>query len=157
MNNHSIQPSIGEITGVIQYRDGRSESIRFTNTILQAGREALASCLANNIGDAFEFYISNMVFGDGGATEGRPKIIGSGRTGLFGTTVATKPVIITIPNDLRAQIIIVSVLQFDEANTTINEMGLRMANNELYSMATWGGFTKNDNMQITWSWAITMI
>lgn len=148
----------GDVEGFILYKDGRKEKIEFHNTVLRKGREALASSLANNIGDTYDFYISRMLFGDGGTSSGIPKFVNTERNGLFGFTRAVKPVIATIDPNLQSQVILTSILDYDEAvGFTLNEMALQMNNGDLYSMSTFADLNKTSLMQITWNWKISFI
>lgn len=151
MNNSIIRPK-GEVEMVIKYLDG--EEVRsFHNTVLRKGKEALASSLANDLGGSYDFFISRMLFGDGGTSSGVPKFINTERNGLFGITRATKPVIATIDANLPTQVVFTSVLDYDEANGfTLNEMALQMNSGDLYSMATFADLNKTGSMQITWNW-----
>lgn len=149
---------IGTIEAFATYRDGRREEIVFKNTVLKKGREALAASLANSIGDSYDYYVSRMLFGDGG-TEGEvPKAVSTDRNGLFGITRAIKPVIATIDPSLRTQVVFTSVLDYDEANGfDLNEMALQMNSGDLYSMATFAGFNKTSSVAVTWNWRISFV
>jgi hypothetical protein len=146
----------GHVFGVIDYKDGRSEKFDFPNTILRGGRRALALGLANQIGDAFEFYVTRMMFGDGGTFGGVKKFVNADRNGLFGVTRLSKPVIANIDINVPTQVIFTSVITFDEAiGVVLNEMALQMANGDLYSMVTFPDLSKTEEMQITWNWHIS--
>ena len=152
-----IEPK-GEIDIVIDYADGRKEERFVRNTVLRTGRQALASSLANQIGDSYNFFITRMVFGDGGTTSGVPKYVNSERNGLFGTTRAQKGIIATIDPSVPSQVVFTSVLTFNDANGfTINEMALVMNSGDFYSMATFPDLNKTSVMQISWSWRIFFI
>jgi len=156
MFNSVIHPK-GEIEAIIKNRDG-DEKRFFHNTVLKKGREALASSLANEFGDSYDFFISRMLFGDGGTSSGVPKFVNTERTGLFGITRATKPIIASIDPNIRHQVVFTSVLDYDEANgITLNEMALQMNNGDLYSMATFGDLNKTSSIQITWQWRLSYI
>ncbi len=145
----------GEVEGVIDYLDGKQEIIQFKNTVLRKGREALAAGMANEIGDTFDFYVSRMLFGDGGTNGGSTKFVNTNRNGLFGITRANKPVISSIDPDLPSKVIFTSVLTFDDANGyALNEMALQLNSGNLYSMATFADISKTAQMQITWNWSI---
>jgi hypothetical protein len=153
MNESFICPK-GEVEIII---NGKT-AMRFSNTILRKGREALALSLSNDFGDSYDFFVSRMLFGNGGTAGNVPKSVNTEREGLFGTTVASKPVISTIDPNLRSQVVFTSVLSYNEANDqTLNEMALRMNNEDLYSMATFADLTKTSSMQITWVWRISMV
>lgn len=51
----------GIVERIIEWDDGTKEVIEIHNTILVAGRKALAKCLANFIGDTFEFFITKKI------------------------------------------------------------------------------------------------
>lgn len=148
----------GFVQAIIDYECGDREIIEFQNTILNSGREALASCLARNIGEGFNFYINRMLFGDGGTSDGSQKYVATSRNGLFGLTQASKPVIASIDPNIPSQVIFTSVISFSEANgAVLNEMALQMANGNLYSMVTFPDLTKTAQMQITWNWRISAV
>ena len=128
------------------------------NTILKKGKEALAMSLANEIGDMYSFYISKMIFGDGGALNSSPKIVDGDRNVLFGQKVISKPIIANIDPSITSQVVFTSVIKYSEINgSVINEMALEMNNGNLYSMVTFPNLTKTENMQITWNWRINFL
>lgn len=147
----------GDVTITIEWDDGKIETQEVKNTVLATGKQALASSLANSYGDNYDYFISRMSFGEGGTTGGVPKYVNEERTALF-TSVIDKGVIVNIdPND-QSQVIFTSVLSRSDANgKVINEMALKMNNGSLYSMTTFGGFTKSSLMQITFSWRISYL
>lgn len=148
----------GDVKAVIEYLDGTSEILEFRNTILRKGRAAVASSLANVYGGEYEFFISRMLFGDGGTQGGVPKSVSSDRNGLFGVSRVVKPVIANIDPLNTTQVVFTSVVSRDDGNGfTLNEMALQMANGDLYSMATFPGVSKTSQMQITWSWRLSFI
>ena len=148
----------GDVDVLIEFSDGREDKFSFKNTILRTGREALALCLANQVGDDFDFFISRMLFGDGGVVGTSPKTVQTDRNGLFGTTRASKPVVANIDPNNASQLVLTSVVSFDEGNGfTLNEMALQMNSGDLYSMATFPGITKTNEMQITWKWRLSFI
>jgi hypothetical protein len=148
----------GEVKIKITYADGTTEEKVIKNTILRKGREALAKCLANKLNDTFDFFVSRMIFGDGGTNSGVPKFVNTERNGLFGTTRVSKPVIATIDPNLPSKIIFTSVVGFSEGNGfALNEMALMMDNGDLYSMVTFPDLNKTSNTQITWDWSISFI
>lgn len=151
--------SIGKVEAIIKDRDSKiQEIIKFDNNLLRNGREALASSLANQIGNSYDFFISRMIFGDGGTTDGVPKFVNTERTNLYGMTKASKAVVSTIDPNLKNQVIFTSILDYDDANgVALNEMALVMNNGKLYSMATFGDLNKTSSIQITWSWRISFI
>ena len=156
MNNlNSPIKSIGIIEGHIEYLDGKKEVISLKNNVLIRGKEALAACLANQVGDQFDFFVARMIFGDGGTVGGVPRIVGTDRDGLFGITRVNKPVIATIPYQSNAaQVIFTSVVGFDDGNGyPLNEMALQLSNGHLYSMATFADLNKTPSFQIVWNWS----
>lgn len=148
----------GDVEVLVEYSSGAIENLSFRNTILRKGREALAMSLANRIGDDFEFFISRMLFGDGGVSGTSPKTVPTDRNGLFGTTRVSKPVVANIDPNNASQVVLTSVVSFDEGNGfSLNEMALQMNSGDLYSMATFPGITKTQQMQVTWNWRLSFI
>lgn len=150
--------TLGYVYGIIEYFDGNKVPFEFKNTVLNKGREALAASLANNFTGEYNFYISRMVFGDGGTSGGSKKYVNTNRNGLFGTTRASKPVISSIDSNMPYQAIFTSVLRFDEANGyALNEMALQMGNDNFYSMVTFPDLNKTSDMQITFNWRLSFV
>lgn len=151
--------SVGFVEGTIINRNGHQEKINFKNAVLLGGRAALVSTLTNNIGSSFNFYISRMIFGDGGVDGSNViKYINPERTGLFGLTRATKSVIASIPQGVTTQAIFTSVLGFDDANGYgLSEMALVMNNDTLYSMAAFPTLNKTSDIQIVWNWRLNFV
>jgi hypothetical protein len=148
----------GDVEMILSYKDGREEIFDMRNTILLQGRRALAKCLSNQIGDKYQFYITRMIFGDGGTQSGVKKFVNAGRQGLFGVTRLSKPALSNLDNSVPAQVIFTSVIKFDEAvGVTLNEMALQMANGDLYSMITFPDLNKTEDMQITFNWRLNFI
>ena len=149
----------GEVEATIQYNDGREdEKICFKNTILRTGRYALASSLANDYGDDYDYFIARMIFGDNGTTADVPKFVNTERNGLFGVTVLSKPVSAAIDSNNPARVTFTSVISFSEANGhALSEMALRMNTGDLYSMVTFPDLTKTETMQVTWVWSISFV
>jgi hypothetical protein len=148
----------GDVDIVTDWLDGRRDFVSIRNTVLLSGRRALAKCLANAIGDGFEFYITRMLFGDDGTQSGVKKFVNANREGLFGITRLSKPVLANIDNTIPAQVIFTSVIKFDEGvGLTLNEMALQMANGELYSMTTFPDLNKTEEMQITFNWRLNFV
>ena len=155
--NDGLKPC-GFVQGIIDYKSGEREIIEFKNAILTSGREALASCLARNIGDGFNFYINRMLFGDGGTSNGSTKVVSTSRNGLFGITQASKPVIASVDPNIPSQVIFTSVISFSEANgAVLNEMALQMATGNLYSMVTFPDLTKTSQLQLTFNWRLSFV
>ena len=159
MNSIDHVTPLGVIEGILEYKDGHKEVITFNNMVLQRGKEALAACLGNRVGDQFDLFVSRMLFGDGGTQGGQPKIIGSDRNGLFGTTRVNKPVISSIPpSGSAAQVIFTAVVGYDDGNGyPLNEMALQLSNGNLYSMTTFADLNKTNSFQITFNWSISFI
>jgi hypothetical protein len=61
---------VGDIERIVEWRDGSRDVVDYHNTILLTGRRALTKSLANAIEDTYEFYITRMLFGDGGTQAG---------------------------------------------------------------------------------------
>jgi len=157
MNFNDIETK-GAIERVIEFSDGKKICDYRNNTVLATGRAALAACLTNEIGDGFNFYISKMLFGDGGTTGGIPNYVTAQRTGLFGITRVSKPVISRRNANTQYQALFTSVITFQEGNGfTLNEMALQMANGDLYSLATFPDLSKTAEMQITWNWRLSFV
>lgn len=158
MKNKDFLTCKGDVEVNIQYKNGKKEKIEFKNTILKTGRSALANSLANRIGDDFDFFISRMIFGDGGTTGGVPKTVNADRNGLFGSKIVDKPVVSNIEVSNESQVIFTSVVSFNEGNGfNLNEMALVMQSGDLYSMATFPGISKTPQMQITFNWKCSFI
>lgn len=158
MNQLDFFKCKGTIQGTIEYKNGNKEFINFNNAILRTGRAALALALSNRVGDDFDFFISKMIFGDGGTNGGVPKQVGDERSGLFGSARVIRPVISNIDTNNETQVIFTSVIPFDEGNGfELNEMALQLNNGDFYSMATFPGISKTPGMQITWNWRLSFI
>jgi len=148
----------GDVQALIEHASGRVDVIEFPNTVLMAGRNALASSLANSFNGNYPFYISRMVFGTGGTANGSPKFVSTDRIALYGSIAASKPVVATVDPNVPSQVILTSILTVNDANSSVlSEMALQMGNDELYSMVTFPDLTKTDQMQITWSWRLSFV
>tara|TARA_Y100000034_G_C6833139_1_gene376245 strand:+ start:300 stop:770 length:471 start_codon:yes stop_codon:yes gene_type:complete len=148
----------GDIDICVDYRCGKQELVFVHNTVLTTGRLALVNSLSNNIGDAYEFYITRMLFGDNGTLGGVKKVVDTARTGLFGATQLSKPALSNIDGSIPTQAIFTSVIAFDEVvGLTLNEMALQMKNGDLYSMTTFPDLNKTSDMQITFNWRLNFI
>ena len=148
----------GDVEIIQEWKDGRKNKFDIHNTILLTGRRALCKSLANQIGDSYQFYITRMLFGDGGTQSGVKKYVNAGREGLFGVTRLSKPVISSIDGSIPTQVILTSVIKFDEIiGVTLNEMALQMANGDLYSMTTFADLNKTEDMQITLNWHLNFV
>lgn len=155
----------GDVQMIVE-KMGRIEVVEFRNAILRTGREALALALANRTGGDFDFFISRMLFGDGGATGGVPKAVPTDRTSLFGVTRVSKPVVANIDPNNGSQVSFTSVVSYEEGNGfNLNEMALQLHGSvpsggdspSLYSMATFPGISKTSLMQLTFNWRISFI
>lgn len=150
--------SKGDVEMILEWVDGKTLTLEYNNTVLLVGRRALAKCLANRIEGSFNFYISRMIFGDGGTHNGVKKFVNAGREGLFGITRVSKPVLANINNSIPSQAIFTSVMKYEEGvGVAFNEMALQMANGDLYSMLTFPDLNKTADMQITFNWKINFI
>lgn len=149
----------GDIEQIKEFKSGKKEKTYFPNRVLLNGRKALAKSLANVIGDEYDFFVTRMLFGDGGTTgSGVKKYVDAGRTGLFGVTKLSKPVLSNIDGVVPTQVIFTSVILFEDAvGVTLNEMALQMSNGELYSMTTFPDLNKTDDMQLTYNWILSFI
>jgi hypothetical protein len=148
----------GDVQLLVNYKNGKQDVIEFPNTVLRNGRRAMTLVLANQIGSGLTFYISRMVFGDGGTQDGVKKYVNYDRSGLFGTTRLVKPVLASVDPTVLTQVIFTSVITFEEAiGITLNEMALQMANGELYSMTTFPDLGKTEEMQLVFNWRINFI
>lgn len=148
----------GDVEYIVEWKDGRKEVYDVRNTVLLSGRRALAKCLANQIGDEFQFNIVRMLFGDGGTQGGVKKVVNAGREGLFGVTRLAKPALSNLDSSVPAQVIFTSVVKFDDAvGVTINEMALQMGNGDLYSMVTFPDLNKTEDMQIVFNWRVNFL
>lgn len=148
----------GDVEMILSWKDGKEIITDFPNTVLLTGRRALAKSLCNQIGDSYDFFITKMVFGDGGTDSGVKRFVNAGRQGLFGTTQLAKPALANLDPSVPAQVIFTSVIKFDEVvGVTLNEMALQMANKEYYSMVTFPDLNKTEDMQITFNWRLNFI
>ena len=148
----------GHVQAIIDYKSGERKIIEFPNTVLNTGREALAACLAYDVGNSFQLYINRMLFGDGGTADGTTKYVASSRNGLFGITQASKPVVASIDPNIPSQVIFTSVLTYSDANgAVLSEMALQLATGDFYSMVTFPNLTKTAQMQITWNWRLSFV
>lgn len=148
----------GDVEIIQEWKDGRKNKLDIYNTILLTGRRALCKSLANQIGDSYQFYITRMLFGDGGTQSGVKKYVNAGREGLFGVTRLSKPVISSIDGSIPTQVILTSVIKFDEIiGVTLNEMALQMADGDLYSMTTFADLNKTEDMQLTLNWRLNFV
>lgn len=161
MSEECLKDSVGqygEVEVIIDHKSGKQESFLVRNAILTNAKNANASALCNDIGQVFQFYVSNMIFGTNGTLGGAPKVVDASRSGLFGATLVNKQVMSTVNPQVLNQAIFTAVIGFDEGNgSVINEMALVMKNDDLYSMVTLGGISKDSSIQITFNWRITFV
>jgi hypothetical protein len=114
--------------------------------------------LARAFEGEYNLYISRMLFGNGGTSGGSKKQVNTSRNGLFGTEVASKPVLSNVDSNLPSQVTFTSVLRFNEANgNALNEMALQMSSGDLYSMVTFPDLNKTSEMQITFNWRLSFV
>lgn len=158
MNLSDETTSRGEVDIITEWKDGHTDTCTIKNTLLLTGRRALAMSLANSIGESYQFFITRMLFGDGGTVDGVKRYVNAGREGLFGTTRVSKPALANIDGSIPTQVIFTTVIRYDEAvGITLNEMALQMANGDLYSMTTFADLNKTEDMQITFNWRLNFI
>lgn len=160
--------SLGYGDIIIEDINGNKTIKKFKNAILKTGREAIIKALthtlqacSNTVGQfeyAFPYYIKNMVFGNGGEVSGTPRAVNANQNGLYGVTVATKPVNSLINPSNASQAVFTAVLGFNDGNGySINEIGLQMGTGDLYSLSTFSGIAKTSQIQITFSWNINIL
>ena len=148
----------GEVEAIKQYKNGDIEKFLVHNTILRTGRNALANSLANQYGDQYDYYISQMIFGENGTSSGTPKYVNTERNGLFGVTILSKGVISSVDVNIPSMVTFTSVVAFGDANGhNLNEMALRMNSGDLYSMVTFADLGKTSNIQIIFNWRISFV
>lgn len=147
----------GDVFGLIE-ENGSIREIEFHNTVLNDGKAALVRSLTGDIGTSFDSYICKMVFGTNGTVGDVPRFVDATRNALFGPAVISKNVMATIDPANPTQALFSAVLLYDDAvGYSLNEMGLQMADETFYSIATFGNITKTSQMQITWSWRISFL
>lgn len=158
MNQFTILQTRGDVECIIDYLDGRQERTEYVNTVLNGGKSNLAKSLAGDIGSAFLYYVCKMQFGGGGTVGGVPRYVEASRNGLFGAVLIRKNTTATIDPLTPTTVVFTAILAFgDLVGQTINEMGLEMADANLYSMVTFGDITKTSSMQVTWNWKLSFI
>lgn len=154
----TTQKSQGTVDMIIEYQNGKKECRSWNNTVLNNGKSVLASTLAGEIGSTFSFYVCKMVFGDNGTIGGVPRFVDTSRQGLFGPAVISKSVIANIDPTNPTQVVFTAIMTYDDAvDATLNEMGLQLADESYYSIATFGDITKTSLMQITWNWRMSFV
>jgi hypothetical protein len=148
----------GDVEVIIDYKDGVRDFRYFPNTVLNNGKGVLCKTLAGDIGTSFTYYVCKMVFGDNGTIGEVPRFVDAARDGLFGPAVIAKSVIANIDPLAPTQVIFTSILTYEDAvGATLNEMGLQLADESYFSVATFGDITKTDLMQITWNWKLSFV
>jgi hypothetical protein len=149
---------VGRVEAFIEYASGKKIDISFDNTVLTLGKVALAKTLANDVGTYGNYFVNRMVFGNGGTYSGEPRLVSPSRAGLFGVTVANKPVVATVNPDNQTQAIFTSTLAYSDANGySLNEMALVLNNGDFYSMVTFPDLSKTSSMQIIFNWNINLV
>lgn len=158
MNNIlDITKPLGGIIAIIDYKAKPREVFRFPNTVLNQGRIFLAKSLIQEF-QGEPTYVANMIFGNGGTSQGSKQIVNADRNSLFGATKIKKPVIAQIDPQEPTQAIFTSVITFEEVNGEIlNEMALQLSDGNLFSMATFPDLGKSEQMQITWNWRLSFV
>lgn len=153
-----VQKPKGAVEAIFEYKNGKTEYRAWPNTVLNNGKEVLARMLAGDIGSSFSYYVCKMVFGDSGTTGEVPRFVDASREGLFGAAVISKNVIANIDPSNPTQVIFTAIMTYDDAvDATLNEMGLQLADESYYSVATFGDITKTSLMQITWNWKLSFV
>ena len=148
----------GHVTAQIIDKEGNNKIIEFKNAVLVGGRSELGKILPNKIGNTYEQFVSRMIFGDGGTDGTTVRYVDADRTGLFGLTRASKPVVANIDETNTTQVIFTSVLGFNDANGySLSEMALVLNNDILYSMATFSPLSKTSDIQIVWNWRVNLL
>src|SRR5688572_3687245 len=152
-----VTKPLGGIIAIIEYKNKPTEILRFPNTVVDKGREALARFLATQ--DTKPVFIQSMLFGDGGMDQQeKKKTVTPDRNSLFGVTRLKKPVVAQIDPVVKSQAILTSVITFEEGNGYyLSEMALQLNNEDLFSMATFPSLGKTDQMQITWTWRLSFV
>jgi hypothetical protein len=137
---------------------GKQTLVARKNTVLNGGKAASASCLANNIGTTFNFYLTTLLVGTNGVSGGEPKVVAPSRTGLFGPTLLTKPVSVSIDPANSNLLHVTSVLSSSDGNgNSLSEIALVLASGTTYSMFTFPVITKTSSMQITVVWDLEFV
>lgn len=130
--------------------------IKLKNTILNSGKSILSRMISNNTSSSL-IYINSMDFGEGGESEGVPKVVTPDRTSLF--TPISGVIGVSAIGDWNSssekQAVFSSTITTSQAvGRTINEAALKMSNGELFSMITFGGLSKTSSLQFTLNWTI---
>lgn len=146
----------GFIQAKIKYKNtDKIEILKFNNQVLNNGREFLASSLLEG---HKKLWIANVLFGDGGSTKDGPKEVTPMQDKLNGVVRLRKPVVAQIDPEIPTQVIFSVITGEEECNGfTLNEMGLELNNESLFSLSTFSDFNKTDQMEIAWSWVVCFI
>lgn len=156
-NNLKIEESYPKATGdvqiIVKTKNQPTIIINHHNKILRGAKVMATDALLNDFGDAFLGYVNAVIIGTNGVESGSPKVVDETRTGLFGTTLLTKPVIASRDETTRG--VFTFSIGFDEGNgEDINEMALVMADGTLYSMTCFGSISKDDSKSIVCNWYV---
>ena len=128
------------------------------NTVLLTGRSALARGLANEFTGTFEFYVNSMVFGTSGEDANVPRKVDPGRESLYSSSEAAE---VSVTKDWSADYpdrstFTGKLLTTHAVGLTLNEAALKLANGDLFSMVTFGGLSKTNQLQFTLNWTIVI-
>lgn len=146
----------GYIQAKIKYKNDKIEILRFKNQVLNKGKSFLARCLLEE--NKNTVHVANMLFGDGGAVNGMPKEVSPSVEHLSGVTRIKKAVVSQIDPESPMQAIFTVIIGEEEGNDfTMNEMGLELSDESLFSLSTFADFNKTDQMEVTWSWSIAFM
>lgn len=146
----------GYIKASIKYKDGKIKTLLFNNQVLNTGKIFLAKCLLEEHKGVS--HIANMLFGEGGTTNGVPKEVSPSSQGLHGVTRVKKAVVAQVNPEVPPETIFTVIIKEEEGNDyVINEMGLELSDGSLFSLATFADLNKTDQMEITWSWSIAFM
>lgn len=128
-------------------------NISKSNTVVNKGKEVLAKAMANQF-SSYSFYINKMVFGTGGEDGTVPKTIDVNREDIYNPVleISVNPEWVI---GYKTRFKCTGIISTTECNgMRINEAGLRTAEEELFSMVTFSGLTKNNELKFTLNWTI---
>jgi hypothetical protein len=161
MNLDNCVETKGHVTCNIKYKNGKTCTWEFPNTVVVTGRQALANALTNNLGNGTtNIYIRYMTFGTNGVdTGGVPKVVVPDQNSLFSASpVVTKTINSAVDSGLPTQAIFSSTLLYDDAvGSALSCMGLMMANGNYYSIVSFPVLTKTSAMEVNFVWRINFI
>ena len=133
------------------------------NNVLNIGRLTLLQGLANMAVQS-KVYFKSCVVGNGGSYYVDPGTgyvaydVSRDRTALFGDIKDEVSVITTVNTDAANSpyAMVSSVLGSQSAanGSYINEVGLRLKNDELYALVTWPGTSKTSSIEIVLDWFV---